>query len=133
MPGPDPIQTGHARYLRWLTPVGGVLGVVCYLTLSLLAYVRYPLHYSPLANWLSDLGNRHVTPSSALLYNTGIVLTAVCLVLFYLGLSVWKLEGNRIQNIMLLLAQCCGIAGSAGSSIGSWTEAWLIVMPADRH
>lgn len=113
MPGPAMTETRRPEYQRWLMPVGSALAVLCYLTLSLLAFVRYPLHYSPLRNWLSDLGDRNVSPSGAFFYNAGIVLTGLCLVLFYLGLSAWKLEGNRPQQVMLLVAQCCGIVGVA--------------------
>ena len=84
----------------------------CYLTCALLAFSRYPLPYSPLSNWLSDLGNVDVNPGGALFYNIGIVTTGVLLVLFFLGLSQWKMRKNRIQNLMLFLTQGVGILGA---------------------
>jgi hypothetical membrane protein len=70
------------------------------------------LPYSPLKNWLSDLGNPDLNPSGALLYNIGIVATAVVLPLFFLGLSRWKMENNRTQRLMVSIMQGFGILGA---------------------
>ena len=95
-----------------LSFVTGMFGIVCYLAFALLAFSRYPLPYSPMSNWLSDLGNANVNPSGALFYNIGIVATGVALLLFFLGLSQWKMGENLIQNFMLFLTQGCGILGA---------------------
>ena len=90
----------------------GLLVVLCYLVFSLLAYSRYPLPFSPMKNWLSDLGNVNLNPHGAILYNIGIITTALLLILFFLGLSAWKIENKRVQMIMLRLAQAFGLLGS---------------------
>lgn len=95
-----------------LSFVAGLFAIVCYLAFALLAFARYPLPYSPLKNWLSDLGNPDLNPSGALFYNTGIIATAVLLPLFFLGLSRWKMENNRIQRLMLSITQGFGILGA---------------------
>jgi hypothetical protein len=95
-----------------LSFVTGLFAIVCYLTFALLAFSRYPLPYSPLSNWLSDLGNVDLNPSGALFYNIGIVATGGAVLLFFLGLSQWKMEKNRIQNIMLFVTQGFGILGA---------------------
>ena len=92
-----------------LSFVTGMFAIVCYLAFALLAFSRYPLPYSPMSNWLSDLGNANLNPSGALFYNVGIVVIAVLLLPFFLGLSRWKMENNRIQNLMLFLTQGLGI------------------------
>ena len=89
----------------------GILTVICYLVFTLLAFRRYPLPYSPTSNWLSDLGNPDLNPQGAGFYNLGIVLTAVLLSLFFVGLVVWKIENKSVQIGMLYLAQACGIFG----------------------
>ena len=78
-----------------LSFVTGMFTVVCYLAFALLAFSRYPLPYSPMSNWLSDLGNANLNPSGALFYNIGIVATGGLLLLFFLGLSEWKMRQNR--------------------------------------
>jgi hypothetical membrane protein len=95
-----------------LSFVSGLFAIVCYLACALLAYAHYPLPYSPLKNWLSDLGNPDLNPSGALFYNIGIIATAVVLPPFFLGLSRWKMEHNRAQRIMLFLTQGFGILGA---------------------
>ena len=95
-----------------LSFITGMFAVVCYLAFALLAFSRYPLSYSPMSNWLSDLGNANLNPSGALFYNIGIVATGGVLLLFFLGLSEWKMENNRRQNLMLFVTQGFGILGA---------------------
>ncbi len=97
---------------RHLSFIASILIVLCYLTFAILAYVQFPLPYSPIKNWLSDLGNVELNPHGAILYNIGIISTAVLLVLFFLGLLVWIMQKNKIQNIMLFLTLGFGILGS---------------------
>jgi len=89
-----------------------ILVLLFYLLFTVLAYSRYPLTYSPVGNWLSDLGNPDSNPNGAILYNIGIISTAVLLIVFFVGLSAWKIEGNRVQVIMLRLTQAFGILGA---------------------
>jgi hypothetical membrane protein len=95
-----------------LSFVTGMFAIVCYLAFALLAFSRYPLPYSPLSNWLSDLGNANLNPSGALFYNIGIVATGGVVLLFFLGLSEWKMGNNRRQNLMLFVMQGFGILGA---------------------
>ena len=91
---------------------GAILAILGYLVFALLAFSRYPLPYSPTTNWLSDLGNPNLNPQGAIFYNIGIISTSLFLILFFLGLSVWKIEGNKVQLIMLRLTQAFGILGA---------------------
>jgi hypothetical protein len=95
-----------------LSFISGMFIIVCYLAFALLAFACYPLPYSPLSNWLSDLGNASVNLSGALFYNIGICATAGAVLLFFLGLSQWKMANNRRQNLMLILTQGFGILGA---------------------
>ncbi len=97
---------------QYISLITGILGILCYLLFTVLAYSRYPLPYSPSTNWLSDLGNPNINPHGAIFYNIGIILTALVLIVFFLGLSVWKIKGNRVQVIMLRLTQAFGILGA---------------------
>jgi hypothetical membrane protein len=95
-----------------LSFVTSLLAVLCYLTFAILAFAQYPLPYSPTSNWLSDLGNADLNPRGALFYNIGIVVTGILLLLFFFGLSQWKMENNWRQNLMLRLTQGFGILGA---------------------
>lgn len=91
---------------------GTILAILSYLVFALLAFSCYPLPYSPTTNWLSDLGNPNLNPQGAIFYNLGIISTSLFLIVFFLGLSVWKIEGNKVQLIMLRLTQAFGILGA---------------------
>lgn len=92
--------------------ITGILAILCYLAYTVLAYSRYPFSYSPTSNWLSDLGNPNNNPQGAIFYNIGIISTALLLIVFFMGLSLWKIEDNRVQIIMLRLVQAFGILGA---------------------
>jgi hypothetical membrane protein len=90
----------------------GLFAVVCYLAFALLAFLRYASPFSPMSNWLSDLGNANLNPSGALFYNIGIVATGGVVLLFFLGLSELKIGNNRRQNLVLFITQGFGILGA---------------------
>ena len=64
-----------------------ILSVLTYLTFSMLAYLQYPLPFSPANNWLSDLGNQDSNPRGASLYNAGVILTALFISAWFAGPS----------------------------------------------
>jgi len=92
--------------------IASILVVLCYLGFSALSFMRYPLPYSPIKNWLSDLGSIDLNPKGAMLYNIGVIFTAMFLMLFFLGLSRLKIGNKRVQTIMLYLTQVCGLLGA---------------------
>lgn len=100
----DRIQPFHSVY-----PYIAVPG---YALCTLAAYVRFPGSFSPSRNWLSELGNPNQNPDGAILYNLGILLTGLLVLLFFLGLSRWKIKNQKIQNRLVLLTQIFGVLGS---------------------
>lgn len=99
------------RY-RHISFITAILACTGYLIFTLLAYLRYPLPYSPVNNWLSDLGNPDLNPGGAIFYNIGIISTGLFLMVFFEGLSAWRLRDRRAQVIMLWLAQAFGLIGA---------------------
>jgi hypothetical membrane protein len=97
---------------RKLSFYSSMIAAGCYALFTLLALIKYPAAYSPLNNWLSDLGSYTLNPRGAIFYNLGIVVAGVSIALFFFGLSPWRKSGNKLQNIMLLLAQICGTLGA---------------------
>jgi hypothetical membrane protein len=89
-----------------------ILVVVVYLIMTILALSRYTESFSPVSNWLSDLGNRKISPDGSIFYNVGIFISGSLLLLFFISLGSNRMEGKRAQNIMLLLTQIFGIIGS---------------------
>jgi len=86
--------------------------VIFYATFTVIAFTRFPLPYSPVNNWLSDLGNPAVNLAGSGFYNTGIVLTGFVLTLFFLRLAKLRMADNRLQRIMTTLTMGFGCVGS---------------------
>jgi hypothetical membrane protein len=89
-----------------------LIALFAYLAFALLAFSQFPGIYSPLSNWLSDLGNIDLNPKGAVFYNTGVISTGILLVLFFAGLVRWKMPARRVQKAMLLTTQVFGLLGS---------------------
>lgn len=88
------------------------LAVPSYAFCTLAAYALFPGSFSPSCNWLSELGNPNQNPDGAVLYNLGILLTGLFVLLFFLGLSRWKIKNQIVQNHLVLLTQIFGAMGS---------------------
>jgi hypothetical membrane protein len=71
----------------------------------------YPGEYSPISNWLSDLGNPQVNPSGSIFYNIGCIITGLVLIIFYIGLCRWN-TGDKKMKILLIIAQVAGVLSS---------------------
>jgi hypothetical protein len=86
-----------------------ILGAVTYVAFTLLAYTLYPLPLSPFQNWLSDLGDPIVNSQGAIFYNLGVILSAVCLAIWFTaGLSQWKLKHKTAHQRLLRISQIAG-------------------------
>ncbi len=97
---------------RDLTFLSSIFLVTIYLLLSFIAFINLSTSYSPLENWLSDLGSNQLNPQGALFYNLGIIFTGIILLVFFSSLVQWKIAGNKVQNAMLLLTRLFGFAGA---------------------
>jgi hypothetical protein len=53
-----------------------------------------------------------LNPGGAIFYNLGLVLTAVLLAVFFVGLASLKIANRRAQNLMLLMTQAFGLLGA---------------------
>jgi hypothetical membrane protein len=88
--------------------VSGFTATVVYLICTTVAFLQYPLAYSPFENWLSDLGNPIYNPSGAFVYNLGCILVGLSLLVFSLGLRIWD-DGNKRRKILLMITQVTNI------------------------
>jgi hypothetical membrane protein len=104
---------------RSVSFVSSLLLIISYVTWAGLAFVHFRLPYSPTRNWLSDLGNPRINSSGALYYNLGMVMTAALVLVFFLSLFRFRLQNNRIQNIMTVLTVVFGAGGSVGMAMSA--------------
>jgi len=96
------------------------LVLLSYSICTLLAYLHYRLAYSPINNWLSDLGNKISNPTGAIYYNAGILISAIWLMMFFIGFSIVKSRKNRIQKLMVFLTQFFGLIGCASMALSAF-------------
>lgn len=91
----------------------GILGIPVYIIFTFIAHLHNrminPMHY-----WLSDYGNPFVNPGGFMFYNTGCVITALLLAVFYMGMYRWyrRERTSRKLNISYTIAQTAGLFGS---------------------
>ena len=89
-----------------------ILIVTTYLSFTVLSLTRYPEPFSPLSNWLSDLGNRITSPDGSKYYNTGIFITGFLLAIFFIALNHSRIKERKAQSIVLTPTQAFGVLGA---------------------
>ena len=96
-----------------LVTVSGLLTIVVYLSLTLVAYAHYPSSITPADNWLSDLGNRLLNPDGAVYYRIAAVLTGVLLAVFFIALAqLVPAAGQARARLFMTVAEVCGLIAS---------------------
>jgi hypothetical protein len=75
--------------------ISALVAVSLYIVFTAISFFYYPTAYSPLTNWLSDLGNPLQNPSGAVYYKIGGVLTSSVLILFFAGMYSWRAKDKR--------------------------------------
>ena len=104
---------------KWpLNSIAGITAAVIYVIFTLIAFLNYANKYGPLTNWLSDLGNPQVSPSGAVFYNTGCILTSLASIVFYIGLRRWNI-GDKKMKRLLTIAQIAGILSAVSLIIAA--------------
>ena len=101
---------------------GGMGAILAYLTGTMISWWLYPTHFTPLRNWLSDLGNHARNPGGAFFYNVGCMLTAFALLVFVLGLGRWR-SGAPGRNALIASSQLTGFASVVSlAGLGLYSE-----------
>jgi len=102
--------------------MAGVVVIILYCMFTFISWALYPTPYSPVDNWLSDLGNSTYNPSGAILYNVGCILTGIALFPFFGGLYKWYTD-ERGRKVMLMTTQAIGLfAAFSLIMIGVYSE-----------
>jgi hypothetical membrane protein len=104
--------------------VAGVAVIVLYCGFTFSSWALFSRAYSPVNNWLSDLGNSSSTynPRGAILYNLGCILTGMALFPFFIGFYDWYTD-EKWRKVSLLIVQAVGcLAAFALIMIGVFSE-----------
>jgi hypothetical membrane protein len=110
-----------------LTSIGGFLVIMIFLICTFTSSMLYSGSYSPLNNWLSDLGNSKYNPTGYIFFNIGCILSGLAMILAVLGFEKWK-TNNHKQNKLILLSQFSGgVMAFALIMVGIFSEDYGII------
>lgn len=109
--------------LKWpISCTAGIMVIIFFCAFTFTSWVLYPTSYSPVENWLSDLGNSSFNPNGAIFFNVGCVLTGIALFPFFAGLYKWYTE-EKWRKISLIITQTLGsLAAFSLVMIGVFSE-----------
>ena len=94
--------------LKWpISCTAGIAVIVFYCFFTFTSLALFPSAYTPVNNWLSDLGNSTFNPKGAIFYNTGCILTGLALFPFFAGFYKWY-RGERWRRSLLVFTQVVG-------------------------
>lgn len=80
---------------KYLSSVSAALLIVVFCSSITISMMMYPKSFSPVDNWISDLGNHNINPDGAVFFNIGCILSGLILFGFYAGMSIWKVRRTR--------------------------------------
>ncbi|TFG08673.1 MAG: DUF998 domain-containing protein [Promethearchaeota archaeon] len=91
------------RSIKWpISCIAGILILVVgwiYISISI---SLFPGSFSPLNNYVSDLGNYSLNPRGALIYNIGMIIGGVFMFIYFLFLYIFYPENNRGRTLLSL-------------------------------
>ncbi len=108
-----------------LSIISGTLVIILYCVFTFTSLALFPTYYSPLDNWLSDLGNSSYSPVGAVFYNIGCITTGIALFPFFIGHYKWYRE-EIWHKILVIIGQGIGcFAAFALIMIGVYSEDFM--------
>lgn len=106
-----------------LATVAGVASIVVCVSLAGGAYALYPWAFSPMTNWISDLGNSLWNPIGSVLFRLDMVIVGVGLAAFFLGLRALTHDQRIWTRLLIGLGQIGGLVTSlAVTMTGIYSE-----------
>lgn len=112
--------------LKWpILCTAGIAVIVFYCIFTFTSLALFPTPYTPVKNWMSDLGNSSYNPKGAAVYNIGCIITGLALFPFYAGVHEWYTD-ERWRKRLLIGAQIFGFTSAfALIMIGVFSEDYL--------
>jgi hypothetical membrane protein len=105
--------------------IPGILVILFYCIFTFISIALFPPPFSPIDNYLSDLGNSTYSPNGAIFYNVGCILTGSALFPFFIGLFKWYRK-EIWHKILIIATQIIGCySGFALIMIGVFSEDFL--------
>ncbi len=95
-----------------VTTIAGLASIAVCVSLAGAAYVLYPWAFSPMTNWISDLGNTWLNPRGSMLFRADMVVVGIGLSVFFLGLRALTHGQSLLTRVLIVLAQFSGLVAS---------------------
>ena len=109
--------------MKWpISSLSGVAVILLYCTFTFTSWALYPPPYSPVTNWLSDLGNSTYNPTGAIIYNLGCIFTGITLFPFFIGMYKWYTTEKWRKAALFITQAIGGTAAFALIMIGVFSE-----------
>lgn len=86
----------------------GLLALPVFSIFVFTSFALYPTPYTPLYDWLSNLGNAALNPSGAVFFNIGCIITGIILLPFLVNLYRWN-PPERPNKILLTASIFLGV------------------------
>jgi len=87
--------------------ISGILAIIIFCIFTFTAVALFPASYTPVNNWLSDLGNLNLNPNGFIFFNICCIITWLLLFPFFFGLRKWYTT-KKLQKYLLIAAQIIG-------------------------
>ena len=118
--GREPVKSAFRNVS--ISSIVALIAIVFFCAAVALAIVSFPPGFTPLENWMSDLGNPVLNPAGATYFNGACMITGLLLVIFYPGLRMWR-ETGAVQAPVMNVALAAGIfSGIALAGVGLFPE-----------
>lgn len=96
---------------QWkLSSLSGALAIVSFFAFTTVSALLFKGSFSPVVNYISDLGSSALNPGGALIFDAGLALTGLFTILFFTGLYTWKIAGQWKLTGARLLGVLAGFA-----------------------
>ncbi len=104
-----------------LTFLGGTFTIVIAIVFTLASVLLYPGTMSPTEHFIGDLGNADLNPVGHILFNFGLILAGMSLVVFMYGMNQWRTK--ELNEQIFRFAQVSGMVAGLGFVInGNFSE-----------
>jgi len=87
----------------------GIAGLSAYLLLAVVARIAFPSSFTPINNWLSDLGHRLLNPNGAIYYRLSGIVGGACLIVFFAFARIFTDSCKRPVLLLSALVKALGI------------------------
>jgi hypothetical protein len=98
----------ESKFSKWqLIRTAVYVAIMLYCAFTVISIGFFPNPFSPLNNYLSQLGNLSLNPNGAIFYNLALILVGLAEIPFYIGLYQWYTK--KTENKLLLAARAVGL------------------------